>query len=116
MIEAFSRLLTENAPAGAVAGRLGGEEFALFLPRMSMEAAVLFADDIRRQTSAMVVSGLPSDFRTTASFGVALWEDDMTLHQNLQQTDRALYEAKKAGRDCVRWSTREIPDLSIAAQ
>ncbi len=116
VIETFSRLLTETAPAGAVAGRLGGEEFALFLPRMSMEAAILLADDIRRSTSAMVVPGLPSDFRTTASFGVALWADGLTLHQNLQATDRALYEAKKAGRNCVRWSAPEVTDVAIAAQ
>ncbi len=116
VIEAFSQLLTANAPADAVTGRLGGEEFALFLPRTSLESAILFADDIRRQTSAMAVPGLPNDFRMTASFGVTRWEDGMPLHQNLRRSDQALYEAKKAGRDCVRWSTSEVSDLSIAAQ
>lgn len=116
VIEGFSRVLMEHAPAGAVVSRLGGEEFALFLPRMGLEAAISLADLLRGMIAATVLPGLPSDFRATASFGVALWGERLTLQQNLQQTDRALYEAKEAGRNCVRWDTAEPDEMSIAAQ
>ncbi|MCJ8518215.1 diguanylate cyclase (GGDEF)-like protein [Pseudorhizobium tarimense] len=116
VIEAFGQLLTEQAPKGAVVGRLGGEEFGLFLPRMSLEAAIPLANAIRTMMATLAVPGLPREFRANASFGVAPWNDRSTLQQNMQQADAALYEAKKAGRNCVRWVVREPIEASVAAQ
>ena len=116
VIEAFGGLLTANAPPGAVVGRLGGEEFGLLLPRMSVEAVVPFAENLRLAIAALAVPGLPKDFRTTASFGVALWDPETTLAHNLQRADAALYEAKKAGRNRVKVHVPEGSAASAAAQ
>ncbi|HEX5932540.1 MAG TPA: GGDEF domain-containing protein, partial [Pseudorhizobium sp.] len=104
------------APPGAVVGRLGGEEFGLLLPRMSVEAVVPFAENLRLAIAALAVPGLPKDFRTTASFGVALWDPETTLAHNLQRADAALYEAKKAGRNRVKVHVPEGSAASAAAQ
>jgi len=47
---------------------------------------------------------VPADSRVTASFGVAELTSDETIAGLMQRADEALYEAKKAGRDCVRVS------------
>ncbi|WP_029618251.1 GGDEF domain-containing protein [Pseudorhizobium marinum] len=116
VIEAFGQLLTAAAPADAVVGRMGGEEFALFLPHVTVGAAVGVANELRRRISALVVAGLPQEFRTTASFGVAPWDPELSLAQNLQRADMALYQAKKSGRNCVRTVGPEATTLSVAAR
>jgi diguanylate cyclase (GGDEF)-like protein len=116
VIEAFGQLLTAGAPADTVVGRLGGEEFALFLPRVTAGAATAIADELRYRIGALVIAGLPSEYRTTASFGVAAWDPELSLPQNLQRADMALYQAKKSGRNCVRTVAPEATTLSVAAR
>ena len=48
------------------------------------------------------VAGLPADRRFTASFGVAELAPGEGISALLSRADAALYEAKNAGRDCVR--------------
>lgn len=113
VIEAFGQLLAARAPGGTVVGRLGGEEFALFMPGVKAEIAVAVANELRSLMGALVVAELPKEFRTTASFGVAPWDNEMTLSHNLQRADLALYQAKKSGRNCVRALEADVSGLSI---
>ncbi|HEV7433799.1 MAG TPA: GGDEF domain-containing protein [Pseudorhizobium sp.] len=116
VIETFGKLLAKNAPDNAIVARLGGEEFAVFLPWTTVEAAVSFAAALRTAISSHTFAGLPPGFRATSSFGVSAWSSKVTLQQNLQQADLALYEAKRAGRDCVKCATSERPEMFAAAQ
>jgi diguanylate cyclase (GGDEF)-like protein len=101
-IRAFGEMLKAAAPEGALAARIGGEEFALFLPRTGREAALLFAGALRAARSVSLVPGLPPGVRVTASFGVAEIGRDEPLRFAMRRADDALYAAKNAGRDCVR--------------
>ncbi len=86
-----------------IAGRLGGEEFAVMLPETGREAALAVAERLR-QTIADVKVSLEGGFpiRFTASIGVASFtEEHPNLDTLLSQADKALYEAKKAGRNRV---------------
>lgn len=91
-------LLREVVRASDVAARLGGEEFAVVLPDTSLVEASTLAERVRHAVhkSAWPVSGV------TASFGVAQLDaeanDPGTV---LKRADRALYDAKAAGRDRV---------------
>ncbi len=84
-----------------VAGRLGGEEFALLLPGDDPATAAGVADRLR----ALVADGVPhpagDGSRVTLSVGVAALGGAMTLDAALAAADRALYAAKAAGRDRV---------------
>lgn len=102
VIEAFSRFIHESKAGHHIAGRIGGEEFAIILPGAHLAAARLFAEGARSAFSALPIDGLPSERRFTASFGVAELVPGEAIDQLMRRADAALYEAKKSGRDCVR--------------
>jgi len=104
VIEAFAGFLRNAAPEHHIAGRIGGEEFAIILPGANLVSARLFAEGARSAFSALPIQGLPVGLRFTASFGVAERAADEDVSELLLRADKALYEAKKGGRDCVRIS------------
>ncbi len=85
-----------------LAGRLGGEEFAVLLPDTPEDAGQDIAERLREATAACGLS-LPNGdtLRFTASFGVAEHSADESLDSLLHRADTALYEAKRAGRNRV---------------
>jgi len=94
----FADVMRGAVDEGEFAGRLGGEEFALLLrdaPEVVVERleslAVAFA-----ARSVLHDTPLP-----TASFGVAAGTRGDSLTQVFENADRAMYQAKAQGRDCV---------------
>ena len=82
-------------------GRLGGEEFAIALPELTLPEARQVAE---RLCVAIAATQLRADgtVRLSASFGVAeLAECDLTMHELLTRADHALYLAKAGGRNRV---------------
>ncbi|MER8374615.1 GGDEF domain-containing protein [Mesorhizobium sp. M1396] len=104
VIETFAGFLREAAAGHHVAGRVGGEEFAIMLPGTNLAAARLFAEGTRSAFGALPIDGLPADNRCTASFGVAELHPSEDFADLMRRADQALYQAKNAGRDCVRVS------------
>lgn len=104
VIADFAAKLRAGAGARGVAGRIGGEEFAVLLPLSDLAAARLFAEAVRTLYSAGHVDGLPAGTKVTASFGVAARSGDEALEPLMRRADDALYKAKKNGRDSVRLS------------
>lgn len=83
-------------------GRYGGEEFAIVMPNTSLENAMLVMDEIRANFSRLI-HGADSDLQVSFSCGVAAYKGQPG-DQLIEQADKALYEAKKAGRNCVKAS------------
>lgn len=79
--------------------RWGGEEFIILLPETSLSDAVDLAEEIRKHISMM---SLPEVGHVTASFGVTEYRDTDTIDTVLLRVDNMLYEAKGAGRNCVK--------------
>ena len=85
-----------------IAGRIGGEEFAIILPRTSVAAAALLAERLRESISEIVVQAGSHKVRFTTSVGVAECEpNDTSIEDVLSKADQALYDAKESGRDRV---------------
>jgi diguanylate cyclase (GGDEF)-like protein len=81
-----------------VFGRLGGEEFALILPDTDVAGAAVVADKLRHLLAAPIIVGRA----LTVSFGVAqAGNGKRQAAALLSDADRALYAAKRAGRDRV---------------
>lgn len=104
VIEAFARFVSESKAGHHIAGRIGGEEFAIMLPGAHLASARLFAEGARSAFSGLPIEGLPPHCRFTASFGVAELAAGEGIDHLMIRADAALYEAKKDGRDCVRVS------------
>ncbi|RWO79157.1 GGDEF domain-containing protein [Mesorhizobium sp.] len=114
VIETFAGFLREAAAAHHVAGRIGGEEFAIILPGTNLAAARLFAEGTRSAFGGLPIDGLPADSRCTASFGVAELHPSEDFADLMRRADQALYQAKNAGRDCVRVSAGPVGNWSSA--
>jgi len=78
--------------------RIGGEEFAAFLPNADVEKIETICKNISLGVSFDTGGG--QMHQTTASVGVAVAPHDQTLVQALQRADAAVYEAKSRGRAC----------------
>ncbi|MBW4933769.1 GGDEF domain-containing protein [Marinobacter sp. F4206] len=84
-------------------GRYGGEEFGIILPETGAEGAKVICERIREHIEQSVVETSVAPIRYTISMGVAqLTESPENYMQWMQQADEALYEAKEAGRNCVK--------------
>jgi diguanylate cyclase (GGDEF)-like protein len=108
--------LTGDAILQAAAGRIasilrrsdclarwGGEEFAILAPATDHEGALRLAERARRALGDRPVRAVGVDIDLRASIGVAVAEDgQLTAESLMKAADDALYEAKHAGRDCVR--------------
>ncbi len=88
---------------GDVAGRLGGEEFALVLPATPELAAIAFAQRLRARVERLDIQHCSKPIALTVSIGIATVApaDPADLAALLRTADRALYEAKAAGRNRV---------------
>jgi diguanylate cyclase (GGDEF)-like protein len=83
---------------GDLAARLGGDEFALLLPGFDQAKAREFARKLVTQSTLRIPS---LDLRVTMSFGAAIFESSRicSMRHVLDTADRALYDAKRAGRN-----------------
>jgi diguanylate cyclase (GGDEF)-like protein len=80
--------------------RYGGEEFIILLPETRIQSAHLVAERIRKTIEN---TRLKPDKIHTVSLGItALKKSDSELDQLLARADRALYDAKKGGKNCVK--------------
>jgi diguanylate cyclase (GGDEF)-like protein len=84
-----------------VAGRLGGEEFAILLPETGENVAMPVAERIRARMEQTPVPTEPGYCTVTVSIGVTQVEDGDDLEALLRRADEALYAAKERGRNRV---------------
>ena len=106
------QLLREALRPGDVAARFGGEEFAVLLPGIGGERALLVAERIRRDFHA---ANWP-DRALTVSMGVAECRAEDLEDSLVARADRALYAAKHAGRDRVVVDTALPPPEAAPRQ
>ena len=102
VIPAVARVLVEKSRRIDTVARVGGEEFALILADTPAAAALRLAERLRQAVS----NASSESIAFTASFGVASLQDTQARPEALMQAaDDALYAAKKAGRNCVRYAS-----------
>ena len=97
----FAALLSGNCRGGDLVARFGGEEFVIVLRGTGAEQGRAVADRLAVRVRASPIFVGERSLSLTASFGVAAWTPGGDMDHAIQQADRALYQAKHAGRDRV---------------
>lgn len=101
VLRMLAHAVQEVVGTRGLVGRLGGEEFAVFLPGANADIALLEAEAIRLAVSAlgMVVEG--RQVGITISIGCTSHNPSLPIGATLKRADGLLYEAKQQGRNCV---------------
>jgi diguanylate cyclase (GGDEF)-like protein len=101
MLVQFAEILRQCLK-GSLLARYGGEEFAILLPETTKTEAVKIAEQIRKAVEKTEFHIRREQVKMTVSIGVANLPDDTLDAENLvQKADRALYQAKREGRNRV---------------
>ena len=117
VLKQLASILKDEAREIDRVGRYGGEEFMLLLPGTVLDAAVTFAERVRKHVERHTFTFPGGSTKRTASFGVAGWphpkiSDSDTL---VRMADDALYVAKETGRNrVIRFDSDEFNEHQAA--
>jgi diguanylate cyclase (GGDEF)-like protein len=95
VLRKVAEMIASDLPSQAIYGRLGGEEFGVFLPGSGNDAALAIAELIRKRIENH------HDAITTISAGVAVARAASVITEVMSAADAALYKAKQNGRNRV---------------
>lgn len=101
VLSRLGELLAEETRAPDVAGRYGGEEFALVLPQTGREEARRLAERVREAVEGLEFEAEGEPFGVTCSLGLAEMEESEGMDHLVKRADDALYRAKEEGRNRV---------------
>lgn len=104
VLRLVARTLTDNVKGRDFAARYGGEEFAIILPDTPISAGLRVAEVLRKSVESKEVINKASNEnmgRITLSIGIAEHMAGEDIAALIERADKALYEAKRAGRNRV---------------
>ncbi len=97
----FGELVSSLADDKYICGRLGGEEFAIILPQTNHDTAKKFAEYLREKLKNSILIYKTNEILLTASIGISRLDlkQPQSFDELLVEADRALYLAKRTGRN-----------------
>ena len=102
VLRTVAKTLQDNVRRSDIVGRIGGEEFSVFLPSTQVPGAEQLAEVLRVAIESIHIEVDGVRLKITASIGVAAKRFDQETMQAIQQhADQAMYEAKRGGRNRV---------------
>jgi len=105
VLSTIGRMFEAHFRRGDLICRYGGEEFAVILPDTSLKSAMNICERLRKKVSSHRFKYNSSDFSISISTGIALYNN--LVHRSpvelVSAADQALYQAKKEGRNSVRY-------------
>jgi diguanylate cyclase (GGDEF)-like protein len=103
VLKETARLIKEGTREIDIVSRYGGEEFAVLLEETDEKGAMIVAERIREKVKECQFKAYDEILKITVSVGVAAYPKDAKTKDALfEKADRALYEAKKSGKNVVR--------------
>ena len=102
VIKNIASILKKDSQVTNVA-RLGGEEFALLLPKIELPEALVKVNCLRTRVADTQFLHDGQEISVTASFGLSLYRDaEVNLEELIHRADQALYTAKREGRNRIK--------------
>ena len=106
VLKEFAKIISDEVREYDFAARYGGEEFFIILPSTTLDEAKIVANRLREriENESFDISKFHETIKTlniTTSVGLVPLKEDMDLKQLFVKVDKALYEAKKTGRNKV---------------
>lgn len=111
VIQNITQAIRDTLRKDDFCGRIGGEEFAVLLPKASLQEALELAERIRKHISVTPTVLAEETIHATVSIGVAtLYKQDINSVQG--HADQALYQAKNTGRNRVSCAEHPAVDTT----
>ncbi len=104
VLQVWGRILREQARHNDIIGRLGGEEIGWWFPHTTAEEAQIAVDRVLRLCLSTTVNSVAG---FSFSAGVAQAQPGESVWDAARRADRALYEAKRAGKGRVYEATKQ---------
>ncbi len=102
VLRAIARRISLQAKSEYLSARIGGEEFAVFMPGAELDDALDLAESIREAVDCESFSFEGNDFEVSVSVGVAASaEGELSARQLVAEAQKQLTAAKENGRNCV---------------
>ncbi|MCA1772930.1 MAG: GGDEF domain-containing protein [Halomonas sp.] len=100
ILQVFAGLLKDEAREIDVVSRIGGEEFCVLMPDTDVDGAMELAERLRQKVSDLTQQQLGISTSVSMSLGVAIaCQNEATFKHLYARADKALYQAKKHGRN-----------------
>lgn len=103
-IVSIARCLCRSLRETDLVARFGGDEFAILLNNTNLRGAATLAENIRRRVEKTVPHFEDETLRASVSIGIASLGRQDNDDGLFLRADRALYRAKRAGRNCIKLS------------
>lgn len=113
-LAAMAQAIRSSVRSGDSVGRLGGEEFGVFLPGVDRHAAQAVAERLRQSVEAVPFSANGERHRLSVSVGGVVFDGEARFSLLFPQADERLYLAKREGRNCVRLTSFEAKSPTLA--
>ncbi len=100
VIQAIADAVRNNLRATDIAGRYGGEEYAVLLVDTPLAQATVLAERLRKSVEALVIPYNGQQLKVTLSLGLAEYDSGMKEHRQwIEAADKGLYQSKANGRN-----------------
>ncbi len=117
VLKQVAALYRSSVRSTDLVARYGGEEFAVMMPETSLEDAITFAEKIRQMIEESILDTQAGPIPCTVSIGVASvpLSRIQSAKELIVAADKALYRAKRAGRNQVQAEKRRDPSRPTRA-
>ena len=102
VLKEFASKIDKLLSSSSVFGRIGGEEFAIFIPSSNLNFAKEKAEKLRSAIEELKLKHNQKQIAITASFGVSDNKNCSTIDEMIRKADKELYSAKNSGKNKVR--------------
>ena len=104
-----SGIIKDSLRETDIVARWGGGEFLVLLPKTNIEQGVSVAETIRKNIAERPIIFDGVKHKVTSTLGIASYNTHSNFEETIQHADKALYEGKNQGRNCVVTVDEFIP-------